>query len=131
MDYLGIENPHVRVMQIHPGSLDTAMVGGLRAPNYNSTYTKSEIQNKKAAEAGLVLPHDDRMLISPLFRYHSSTDNLIAELAAGFLVWAASPEAAFLKGKFLWVHWDIDELKAKKDELENSSQLTIGLNGWP
>ncbi len=53
------------------------------------------------------------------------------DLGANFTVWAASPEAEFLKGKFIWSNWDVDELKTKKDELTSSSQLTIGLLGWP
>jgi hypothetical protein len=53
------------------------------------------------------------------------------ELPASFIVWATSPEADFLKGKFIWANWDIDELKAKKAELLASSQLTFGLLGWP
>jgi hypothetical protein len=52
------------------------------------------------------------------------------ELAASFVVWAASPEAAFLKGKFVWANWDVNELIAKKEALESSPQLTIGLIGW-
>lgn len=52
-------------------------------------------------------------------------------LPAGFHVWLASTEARFLKGKFLWVNWDVDELKARAKELEANSQLSIGLVGWP
>ncbi|KAK9780156.1 putative oxidoreductase [Seiridium cardinale] len=52
-------------------------------------------------------------------------------LPAGFNVWLASPEARFLKGKFLWVNWDVDELKARAEEIENSAQLEIQLVGWP
>ncbi|KAH6893011.1 hypothetical protein B0T10DRAFT_536869 [Thelonectria olida] len=52
-------------------------------------------------------------------------------LSAAFAVWCASPEARFLKGKFLWANWDVEELKAKAQELENSQSLTIGLLGWP
>jgi hypothetical protein len=43
----------------------------------------------------------------------------------------ASPEAQFLKGKYLWANWDVDELKAKAKEIEAGPQLTIGLVGWP
>jgi hypothetical protein len=42
-----------------------------------------------------------------------------------------SPEACFLKGKFLWANWDVDELKAQAKEIEASTQLSIGLVGWP
>ncbi|TVY85686.1 Short chain dehydrogenase, partial [Lachnellula willkommii] len=52
-------------------------------------------------------------------------------LPASFNVWLASPEARFLKGKFLWANWDVDELKAQAKELEASTQLNIGLIGWP
>jgi hypothetical protein len=47
------------------------------------------------------------------------------------MVWVTSPEAEFLKGKFVWSNWDIEELIAKKEELVNSPDLTIGLLGWP
>ncbi|GFP52402.1 hypothetical protein ACSS6W_003539 [Trichoderma asperelloides] len=51
------------------------------------------------------------------------------ELAGQFTLWLASPEAKFLKGKFVWVNWDVDELKARADEIENSWLLRILLNG--
>ncbi|KAI9649432.1 hypothetical protein NHQ30_002008 [Ciborinia camelliae] len=52
-------------------------------------------------------------------------------LAASFIVWLASPEARFLKGKFVWANWDVDELKARAKEIEKSPELSIGLVGWP
>ncbi|KAJ6134417.1 Glucose/ribitol dehydrogenase [Penicillium sp. IBT 18751x] len=52
-------------------------------------------------------------------------------LPAHFCVWLASPEAQFLKSKFLWANWDIDELKANAQEIEGNTQFTIGLGGWP
>ncbi|KAI1173027.1 NAD(P)-binding protein [Nemania sp. FL0916] len=52
-------------------------------------------------------------------------------LLASFNLWLASPEARFLKGKFLWCNWDIGELKAQAHELETGSALSIGLVGWP
>ncbi|KAJ5438286.1 Short-chain dehydrogenase/reductase SDR [Penicillium daleae] len=56
-------------------------------------------------------------------------DNL--DLPGHFMVWAASPEAAFLKGKVIWSNWDVEELKARKRELEGGEMLTMVLNGWP
>jgi len=47
------------------------------------------------------------------------------------MLWLASPEARFLKGKFLWSNWDVDELKARRNELESSRQLNVDLVGWP
>ncbi|KAK1760075.1 hypothetical protein QBC47DRAFT_455889 [Echria macrotheca] len=52
-------------------------------------------------------------------------------LPASFILWLASPEARFLKGKFLWANWDVDELKARADEIANSTELNIVLGGWP
>lgn len=53
-----------------------------------------------------------------------------AELAADFVVWAASPEAAFLKGKLVWVNWDVDEMLERKEEIEKGNFLTLGLEGF-
>jgi hypothetical protein len=46
-------------------------------------------------------------------------------------VWLASPEAAFLNGKYLWVNWDVDELKARSSEMEGSTELNVQVVGWP
>ncbi|KAJ4292763.1 hypothetical protein N0V90_009426 [Kalmusia sp. IMI 367209] len=53
------------------------------------------------------------------------------ELPAHFLVWLVSREAEFLKGKFVWVNWDVDELKTRADEIKGSLILTVGLHGVP
>ncbi|KAF4625894.1 hypothetical protein G7Y89_g12268 [Cudoniella acicularis] len=53
-----------------------------------------------------------------------------ADLAGHFAVWLASPEAKFLKGKFVWCNWDVDELKEKAKEIEGSGALNLGLDGW-
>ncbi|KAI2612714.1 uncharacterized protein GGS25DRAFT_518399 [Hypoxylon fragiforme] len=52
-------------------------------------------------------------------------------LPASFNVWLASPESRFLKNKFVWCNWDVDELKAQAKELEAGTKLNIGLVGWP
>ncbi|EFX03443.1 short chain dehydrogenase reductase [Grosmannia clavigera kw1407] len=52
-------------------------------------------------------------------------------LPATFSVWLASPEARFLKRKFLWANWDVDELKARAKELESATTFNLGLVGWP
>ena len=68
-----------------------------------------------------------------MVRYHPRTkaNETLVSLPATFYVWLASPEGAFLKGKFLWANWDVDELKLRAKELESSTDLTIGLVGWP
>ena len=50
-------------------------------------------------------------------------NGLQAELAAGFCVYLASPEGEYLKGRFLWASWDVDEMKA------NPELLTMSLKG--
>ncbi len=55
----------------------------------------------------------------------------LVSLPSNFNVWLASPEARFLKGKFLWANWDVDELKAEAKEIEASTRLSIALGGWP
>ncbi|KAF4451461.1 hypothetical protein F53441_5553 [Fusarium austroafricanum] len=49
-------------------------------------------------------------------------------LPSDFAVWAASHEAKFLSGRFVECMWDVDELKAAKDKVEESwEKLTVGL----
>jgi hypothetical protein len=43
-------------------------------------------------------------------------------------VWLSSKEAKFLHGRTIWAHWDVDEMKARKDEISNWTEgLTLGL----
>jgi NAD(P)-dependent dehydrogenase (short-subunit alcohol dehydrogenase family) len=51
-------------------------------------------------------------------------------LPAAFCVWLASPEALFLKGKFVWSNWDVEELKERKSDIEGGL-LDFGLVGRP
>ncbi|KAL3454408.1 hypothetical protein BJX65DRAFT_315661 [Aspergillus insuetus] len=51
------------------------------------------------------------------------------ELPAHFLVWLASDEAKFLKGKFVWANWDAQELMARTDQIQQSMLLRVSLNG--
>lgn len=52
-------------------------------------------------------------------------------LLASFDLWLASPEARFLKGKFLWCNRDIDEPKAQVEDVAAGRKLNIDLCGWP
>ena len=45
------------------------------------------------------------------------------------MVWLASPEANFLKGKTTWANWDVDELKARAKEIGESKELEMTLLG--
>ena len=54
------------------------------------------------------------------------------ELPANFMVWLVSAEAEFLRGRYLWSNWDVEELIARKAEIEASPLLfTLTLGGWP
>ncbi|OCL13431.1 NAD(P)-binding protein [Glonium stellatum] len=52
------------------------------------------------------------------------------ELAAHFILWLASPEADFLRGKFTWANWDIEELKAKKSDIVENNLLRYTIAGF-
>jgi NAD(P)-dependent dehydrogenase (short-subunit alcohol dehydrogenase family) len=52
------------------------------------------------------------------------------ELAAQFILWLASPEADFLRGKFTWANWDVEELKAKKSEIVENDLLRYTIAGF-
>ncbi|KFX92711.1 hypothetical protein O988_07159 [Pseudogymnoascus sp. VKM F-3808] len=52
-------------------------------------------------------------------------------LPGHFNVWIASPEAEFLKGKFVWANWDVNELKALTKEVKESMLLRVYLDGVP
>ncbi|RYC60092.1 hypothetical protein CHU98_g6132, partial [Xylaria longipes] len=54
------------------------------------------------------------------------------ELPGDYAVWAASPEAKFLHGRFVWASWDVDQLKTgelRKRIDEEQTFLKIGVNG--
>jgi NAD(P)-dependent dehydrogenase (short-subunit alcohol dehydrogenase family) len=52
-------------------------------------------------------------------------------LPSDFVVWLASPAAEWLGGRYLWSHWDVDELTSKKEEVLKNNDLVLGLMGWP
>lgn len=36
-----------------------------------------------------------------------------------------------MNGRFVWANWDVEELKAKAQEIEPTNQMMIGYEGWP
>ncbi|KAK1719380.1 hypothetical protein CaCOL14_006071 [Colletotrichum acutatum] len=66
---------------------------------------------KELEEAGLKFPYDD------------------VSLPADFLVWVTSPETSFLNGQFVFANWDVEELKARRAEIENGTELSLVLSG--
>jgi len=65
-----------------------------------------------------------------MISFRANTSSTVS-LPSGFLVWAASPESEFLKGRMLWSNWDVDELKARKAEFKGNPKFMVGLLGWP
>ncbi|KAJ5746496.1 hypothetical protein N7520_011678 [Penicillium odoratum] len=49
-------------------------------------------------------------------------------LPANFAVWAASPKAAFLHGRFAWAKWNVEEL-TEAVKTGNAEILKIGIHG--
>jgi hypothetical protein len=48
-----------------------------------------------------------------------------------FCVQLASLESEFLRGRFLFFHWDAVEMKARGQGIKDDDLLLLGLNGWP
>ncbi|OCL02477.1 NAD(P)-binding protein [Glonium stellatum] len=58
---------------------------------------------------------------------HGGMDHI--DLSGHFCLWLVSSEANFLRGKFVWVNWDVDELKARKEEILSTDLLDTKLGG--
>ncbi|KAH7201486.1 hypothetical protein DER44DRAFT_886621 [Fusarium oxysporum] len=52
-------------------------------------------------------------------------------LPGNFAVWAASPEADFIHGRFVWAAWDVEELKMRIQDgvKKNPRFLMVGIEG--
>lgn len=51
------------------------------------------------------------------------------KVAGQFFAWLASDEAEFLSGRFVWAEWDVDELKAKKEQIIKDDLLLTTIDG--
>ncbi|KAK1844127.1 short chain dehydrogenase reductase family protein [Colletotrichum chrysophilum] len=70
--------------------------------------------------------------LSPQGTTFNTTDDqtyATAALPGHFCVWLASPEARFLKNKFVWANWDVQELMQRAGEIESSHLLTWIIDG--
>ena len=124
LEAFAAENPQVRLHNVHPGFLKTAMSAKLEEKVQlpyaydDSKYTPnlSLVANMSAIEV----------------TNHSS---FVVSLPADFLVWIASPEAEFLKNKIVFSSWDVEELKGRKKEIlggpPGTGELWIGYTGFP
>ncbi|KAL7949502.1 hypothetical protein V8C42DRAFT_311072 [Trichoderma barbatum] len=60
----------------------------------------------------------------PVFVAPDTTD-----LPGQFCPWLLTDEARFLRNKFVWANWDVEELVARKDEIVGTRALTWGVEG--
>lgn len=117
------ENPQVRVHNVHPGLLRTAMSA------------------KLAETIQLPYAYDDstyHLTRSPSIQVINHCFSFLpfaVSLPADFLVWIASSEAEFLKDKIVFAAWDVEELKARQKEIvggaPGTGELWLGYQGFP
>jgi NAD(P)-dependent dehydrogenase (short-subunit alcohol dehydrogenase family) len=50
------------------------------------------------------------------------------KLVGGVAVWLTTDAARFLTGRYVDAHWSVDELVARRDEIEGQGKLLTGLN---
>lgn len=79
------EQPEINVISVHPG----IVTGAMTSPS----------------------PEFDAMVVQEM-RRNWMVDT--AEMAADFLVWASTGEAAFLRERSVAAHWDVEELMGQK-----------------
>lgn len=110
LEYISEENPSVFTAALNPGLIKTPMVakfgGKLESVQFDSG------------------------ICSPL-RGIEIELTTAAELPADFTVWLSSKEASFLDGRYVTANWDVDELKARAEEIKAGSLLTTNILGWP
>lgn len=76
------------------------------------------------------LPWVDGELFFPLSVYIPRANSRLVELPGDFCAWAATPQAHFLHGRFVWANWDVDELIQRQGSINgDSGMLKIGLQG--
>lgn len=127
-------------MQVSSGLAHVPAVEGYSAYQASKLATVKIFDCLQAENPGLTVfnlqPAVVRTGIQTAERVFTSKDEFVeysdtVELPAHFMVWLASLEAKFLKGKFVWANWDVDELKSRKGEIENTCLMTVRLDGWP
>jgi hypothetical protein len=82
----------MQIVSFHPGVI------------YNELWSTMGI-GPEQLDSGACIP------LSPDNGLMSNTDSWQpGELTGAFAVWAASKEAAFLHGRFVWSSWDVEEM---------------------
>lgn len=110
LDFIRRERTGLRVINIHPGVIETDMGVASGFPGQDTGKPK----------------------LTQWF-WNVTTNAMfasIAALAANFQVWLTTPEAEFLNGKMVWSNWDKDELLAQKKDIVENHKLQIALVGY-
>lgn len=106
-EFVSLENPNVRAVVYHPGTVLTPMMDDF--PHF-----------KPCA------------LDTRTFSFYDGFGNIefcicTAELAGA--VYLTTERAEYLNGRFVTVNWDIEELEARKDEIVLNGLMREGLKG--
>lgn len=102
-EYVQLEHPDLRVFNIQPGAIYTDLTAAFPKEIFpEGTYTVPSLHRTYVSVA--VCPN-------------------AVELPGAFSVWLASGEANFLKGKYVWANWDVDELKQREKEITGDRSL--------
>ncbi|KAH6951580.1 hypothetical protein DER45DRAFT_605659 [Fusarium avenaceum] len=117
-----------------------ATLAAVPVPLYSLTKSAGTMLMQHIA---MTVPSSEMQVISlePGLHYTESFERFTDEssfqwddikLPGDFAVWAASEEAEFLHGRFVWAKWDVDELKngsLRKQIESNPSLFRVGVNG--
>ncbi|KAJ3890083.1 short-chain dehydrogenase/reductase [Lentinula edodes] len=132
--------------QLNLVNVSTAAIQTYRVPNQNPYSTSKAAFTALIGRIADEHPVEDVQIISfhPGVQYSESASAYFDKnainwdemaLPADYAVWAASPEASWLHGRFVWAHWDVDELKADKNILkrleEEKGFLKVAVQGLP
>ncbi|KAL8783549.1 MAG: hypothetical protein Q9213_004539 [Squamulea squamosa] len=125
LEVFAAENPQVRLHNVHPGLLKTAM----------SSKLEEKVKLPYAYDDSKSTPILSLVANMSTIEVTNHATSLIVSLPADFLVWIASPEAEFLKNKLVFSSWDVEELKDRKKEIlggpPGTGELWIGFTGFP
>ncbi|VTT68379.1 unnamed protein product [Fusarium fujikuroi] len=87
---------------------------------------------KKAGYTEDTLPWSDGMLIRHLYALYQWLTYFSENIPGGFAVWASSPKAEVLHGRFVWSTWDVNDLVSgdlRKQIESDPWLLKVGVKG--
>ncbi|KAI3342070.1 putative short-chain dehydrogenase [Ustulina deusta] len=127
---------HVSTAAIHDFVVMASDTLGYGLTKHAGQLTLQLVAQDTPAEKMQVISYHPGAIFTDAARAHGWTEDSFAwdhvDLPGHFAVWAASPEAKFLHGRFVWAAWDVDQLKhgeLRKRIDEDPTFLKIGVNG--